>query len=204
MKTKEMDKLMKHFDAYFVQGNALVMHPVVDAMPLHIDVLVYKPNEKYPFWKLVTMGVSDYKMPPVENTIGLKNEYIMFVDQEIDLMNKEVFQWYYERLLFISTFAYFNKTNITYGHSFEWENEDPAEEMVAAFIDFPQIIPNPAIVQCKLGLFKTVACLQVVLLNEAELEKLMEIGPVAFSEYLYPEDGSEAHFITERHRSEKF
>lgn len=76
--------------------------------------------------------------------------------------------------------------------------------MVAAFIEFPQIIGTTAILKCKLGFMKTVTCLQVTLLNKEELEKLMEIGPVAFSDYLYPEDGSKAHFLTERHRSEKF
>ena len=51
---------------------------------------------------------------------------------------------------------------------------------------------------------KTVVCLQVVLLNKEELENLMEIGPMLFSDYLYPEDGSNAYFLTERHRSKKF
>ena len=204
MKNKEMEKLISHFDKYFEQSDSLVLHQVIDDMELHIDVLIYKPNEKYPFWKLVTMGVSDFKMPPAENTVGHNNEYIMFVASDIDLTDKAVLQWYYERLLFVSTFAYFNNTHITYGHSFQWENEDPAEEMVAAFIDFPQIIPNPAIVHCKLGLFKTVACLQVVLLNNEELKKLLEIGPMKFSEFLYPEDDSRPHFLSERHRSSLF
>ena len=204
MKTKEMDKLIKHFDTYFEQDDSMVLHPVVDA-GLHIDVLMYKPNKKYPFWKLVTMGASDYKMPSVPNTVGLHNEYIMFVDSEIDLTDKDVLSWYYENLLTVATYAYFNKTHITFGHSFEWKPEKTDEEMIAAFIEFPQIIGTTQILKCKLGLMKTVACLQVVLLNKKELEKLMEIGPIAFSDYLYPEDDSSiAHFLTERHRSEKF
>mgnify|MGYP003315154190 CR=1 FL=1 len=203
MKTKEMDKLIKHFDTYFEQNDSTVLHPIVDD-GLHIDVLMYKPNGKYPFWKLVTMGASDYKMPPIQNTVGQYNEYIMFVDSEVDLEDKDVLIWYYSKLLTVATYAYFNKIHITYAHSFEWENEDPDDEMVAAFIEFPQIIATPAILKCKLGLTKTVACLQVVLLNKDELEKLMQIGPMAFSEYLYPENEPTAHFLTERHRSEKF
>ncbi len=204
MKTKEMDKLIKHFDTYFEQDDSTVLHPIVND-GLHIDVLMYAPNEKYPFWKLVTMGASDYKMPPIQNTVGLNNEYIMFIDSEIDLTDKEVLMWYYEKLLSVATFAYYNKTHITFAHSFEWKNEDPNDEMIAAFIEFPQIIGTTEILRCKIGLMKTVACLQVVLLNKEELEKLMEIGPIAFSDYLYPEDDSSiAHFLTERHRSEKF
>ena len=198
-----MDKLIKHFDLYFEQNDSIVIHPIVDD-GLHIDVLMYTPNEKYPFWKLVTMGASDYKMPPVQKTVGLYNEYMMFVDSEIDLTNKEVLMWYYEKLLNVATFAYYNNTHVTFAHSIEWKNEDPDDEMVAAFVEFPQIIETTEILRCKLGLMKTVACLQVILLNKEELEKLMEIGPLAFSDYLYPEDDSEPHFLTERHRSERF
>lgn len=203
MNTKEMDKLVRHFDTYFEQDDSTVLHPVVDD-GVHIDVLLYKPGEKYPFWKLVTMGASDYKMPPIQNTVGSRNEYMMFVDPETDLTDKNVLMWYYEKLLTVATFAYYNKTHITYAHSFEWDNEDSDDEMIAAFIEFPQIIGTTAVLRCKLGFMKTAACLQVVLLNKEELEKLMEIGPVAFSSYLYPDDDSEPHFLTERHRSEKF
>ena len=84
MKNKEMDKLIKHFDTYFEQSDCTVLHPVVSGK-LHIDVLLYKPSEKYPFWKLVTLGASDYKMPKRENTVGQFNEYIMFVDKDVNL-----------------------------------------------------------------------------------------------------------------------
>ncbi len=203
MKVKKMDKLIKHFDNHFEQDDCQVIHPIVDD-DLHVDVLLYKPNEKYPFWKLVTMGVSDYKMPPILKTVGLNNEYMMFIDSEIDLTDKEVLMWYYEKMLTVATYAYYNKTHITYAHSFEWQNEDPDDEMIAAFIEFPQIIGTTSVLRCKLGFMKIATCLQVVLLNKEELEKLIEIGPIAFSEFLYPEDGSKVHFLTERHRSEKF
>ena len=63
MKTKEMDKIKKHFDKYFEQTDAMVMHPIVDN-GFHVDVLLYKPNDKYPFWKLVTMGQAIIKCRP--------------------------------------------------------------------------------------------------------------------------------------------
>ncbi|MBR5279131.1 MAG: suppressor of fused domain protein [Clostridia bacterium] len=203
MKIKEMEKLTKHCDLYFEQTEHTVLHPIAEN-ELHIDVLLYSPNEKYPFWKLVTMGASDYKMPAVQNTVGLYNEYMMFVAPDVDLTNKDVLKWYYNKLLLCATFAYYNKTHITYAHSFEWENKDPNDEMIGAFIEFPQIIETPDVLHCKLGLLKTVACLQVVLLNKQELNMLMEIGPQAFSCLLYPEDGSYPHFLSEQHRSEKF
>lgn len=203
MKVREMDKLIDHCNRHFQQEDPLVSHPVVD-FGLHIDVLLYKPNEKYPFWKLVTMGASDYKMPKAPNTVGLYNEYMMFVSPEIDLMDKEIVSWYRDNLLTVATFAFYNKTHITYAHSFQWKNEEPEEEMVAAFIEFPQILESVEVLRCRVNLFKTVACLQVVLLNQQELEKLMEIGPQEFSNFLYPEDDSKPHYLSERHRSENF
>ena len=203
MNTREMDRLIQHFDRYFEQNDSLVLHPI-DESDFHVDVLLYFPTKKYPFWKLVTMGISNYRMPKIPNTVGRFNEYILFVDKTEDLNDKAVLNWYHQKLLTVASFAYFTKTHITYGHSFEWENEDPDDEMIAAFIEFPQVIPDAGILHCKTGFFKSVACLQVVLLNQAELDKLKKIGPQAFSEFLYPEDGSAKHFLSEKHRSERF
>jgi len=203
MELKEMDKLTKHFDTYFEQDDSIVLHPIVDS-GIHIDVLLYKPNAKYPFWKLVTMGASDYKMPAAEYAISDRNEYIMFVDEEEDLADRNLIAWYYHKLLTVATFAYFNNTLITYGHSFEWRNEDQSDEMIGAFIEMPQIIGDVNALKCNLNMGKSVACLQVVLLNQSDIDRLMQIGPQAFSEFLYPSTGGNAHFLCEKHRSEKF
>ena len=203
MRIKEMDALTEHFNYYFEQDDPMVLHPIVDNGP-HIDVLIYKPTEKYPFWKLATMGASDYKMPNVKNSLGRNNEYIMFADKDEDLSDREIASWYHNKLLTVATFAYHNKTFISYGHSFEWENEDKSDEMVGAFIEFPQVIENTGILRCNINIFKTVIFLQVVLLNGSEVEKLKKIGPQAFSEYLYPDNENEPHFLSERQRSEKF
>ncbi len=203
MKAREMDVFTKHMDQYFEQTDCMVLHPIVDN-GFHIDVLLYKPSEKYPFWKLVTMGASDYKMPKIPNSFGVFNEYIMFVDKDEDLNDREVVSWFHSKLVMIASYAKFYNTHITYGHSFEWENDDPEDEMIAAFIELPQVIPDVGMLRCKMGMLKTVVCLQTVLLNKNDLNQLMEIGPQAFSEYLYPENGEKQHFLSERHRSEKF
>ena len=104
----------------------------------------------------------------------------------------------------ISRYSFANKISITYGHSIEWKNEDEADEMVAAFIEFPQMF-DYSILHYKSGLFTALACLLVVLLNKSELDQLMKIGPQQFSEYLFPEDGNaHKHFLSERNRSKKF
>ena len=48
MNIKEMDAITAHFDKYFEQNDCTVLHPTADMAP-HIDALLYKPTEKYPF-----------------------------------------------------------------------------------------------------------------------------------------------------------
>ena len=200
MNQKEIDKLTRHFDTYFHQSDCIVLHPMV--MEPHIDALLYKPNDTFPYWKLVTMGASDYKMPAPKNTLGNRNEYLMFIDPSEDMTDQRVANWYFNKLTGIARYPIAAKTFITYGHSIEWAPNDE-EEMVSAFLEMPQIVEDVGILRCKLGLMKTAVCLQVILLNREETNKLLQIGPERFSDFLYPAEG-EAHFICERSRSDKF
>lgn len=201
MTTREMDKMIAHFDKYFEQGDCTVLHPL--ELTPHIDTLLYKPTEKYPFWKLVSMGASDYKMDAPKKALGDRNEYIMMIDPDEDMTDPVIAKWYYANLMEIALYPIQNKCFLTYGHSIEWPASDE-NEMVGAFLEFPQVIEDTGILRCKLGLFKAVICLQVVLLNQTEIEKLLKIDPQRFSEYLYPEDESKPHFLCERKCSEKF
>ena len=201
MKNNEMNKFIKHIDYYFQQSDCTILHPIV-ANP-HIDVLFYKPNNAYPYWKLVTMGASDYKMPPLNPSLGDRNEYIMFIDSNENLEDEKIRFKYYNYLMEVALFPIHHNCHITYGHSLEWPVEQN-EEMEGAFIELPQIITNPNVLHCKLGLLKTITCLQVILLTRKDINKLQEIGPEQFSNFLYPEDNSPRHFLCELHRTEKF
>ena len=186
MNKREMKKIKAHFDRYFEQKDCMVLHPIGNS-GLHIDVLLYTPTERYPFWKLATMGASDYKMPEHFPTISRFNEYIMFVDPSIDLNNKEIAKWYRDKLVMVASYAYENKCHITFEHSFEWKNESDDDDKVGAFVLFPELIDDVKVLRCKTGFRKTVACLEVVLLNNGELEMLKEMGPQGFwQNYWYP------------------
>lgn len=200
MTPREMDKLVQHFNTYFGQSDPLVFHPFV-ADP-HIDALLYAPNEAYPYWKLITMGASDYKMPASGKVLGKRNEYIMFIDPGEDMNNSEISNWYLNKLMEIAYYPVQSGTFISYGHSVEWAPDDD-EEMVAAYLEMPQVVKDTGILRCKLGLMKTAICLQAVLLNRAETNRLLEIGSEQFSYFLYPEEGK-AHFLCERSRSDRF
>ena len=54
-----------------------------------------------------------------------------------------------------------------------------------------------------ISFIKTTVCLQVVLLTREEINRLVEIGPEAFSYYLYPDEGK-SHFLSQRKRTEEF
>lgn len=203
MKLREMEKLTAHFDAYFGQTDSMVLHPVVDMHP-HIDTLLYAPNEAYSYWKLVTMGASDYRMPQKKAPLGDRNEYIMLVDAAENLRDAATVNRYLHLLMEVALYPPLNRQYITYGHSLEWEPEE-GEEMVGAFLEFPQIVPDPNIMRCRLGLGKTAVCLLVVPLTRAELDRLLEIGPEAFSLWLFPEEeNAPQHFLSEVKRTERF
>ena len=203
MKVKHMNKFVAHCDRCFQQKIDFVAH-MVGENGIHVDVLVYEPNETYPFWKLVTMGASDYDMAPVQPTFGLNNEYVMFADKSVDLKDENIFKWYYDKLINVATFAYFNDTHVTYGNSFYVNRLDDEDEMVYCFIEIPQIIREVSFLHCKVGFSKVITCLQVVLLNEEEVEKLKDMGGERFSYWLNPESEQDEHFIVEKKRTEKF
>ena len=83
MNAIERNVLIRHFNRYFEQDNGFILQ-TKNTNP-RIDGLLCAPNEKYPYWKLATLGASDYKMPAPKDSLGSRNEYVMFIDAEEDL-----------------------------------------------------------------------------------------------------------------------
>ena len=58
----------------------------LDKEELKINTLVFAPTSELPFWKLCTIGASDYLMPKREIGFGRfanrRNEYMMFISSE--------------------------------------------------------------------------------------------------------------------------
>ncbi len=202
MDTRQMNKFTDHCNRYFYQTDPMVLHSTSQD-PIHIDVLRYAPNQKYPFWKLVTMGASDYKMPnPTTKQMDDRNEYMFAVEPEVDLNDLAVCSWYYHTLLEIATAPMTDHYFMTYGHSVEWPEQEDSD-MVGAYISMPQILEDVAFLHCRLGLTKRVTCLQAIPLTRQEMDHLMEIGPEAFDEFLYPYEGDD-HYLCQQYRSDKF
>lgn len=204
MKSSETERFISHCDKYFEQSNCIVLHATNETTP-HIDVLRYPPTEKYPFWKLVTMGASDYKMPKDKNSLGNRNEYMMFIDPELNLEDREEIRWYYNILIGVADYPRKQQLAVTYGHSIEWGETEEDCDMEGAFLEMPCAIQDTGILRCKLGIIKTAVCLQIITLTRGEINKLLEVGPERYSELLYPDfEEKRPHFLCEKKRTDKF
>ena len=167
MKTKEMERVIAHFNKYFEQSDPLVYHTETENP--HVDVLVYPPAGAYPFWKLVSMGASDFAMPEKKPELGDRNEYILQVGPEEDLTDRKVLGRYAGWLLKAARFAAQNHCYVTDGHSLEWKS-DEGEAYCGAELQLPEFVKDSRVLYCRLGLLKFAVCLQVRLLTKEEID----------------------------------
>ncbi len=203
----QMEEFTSHCDKYLGQNDSLVIHPTNPDLPLHVDILLYKPTNALPYWKMVTMGASDYRMPlgnryPFDYQYGDRNEYIIFIDASEDLDDRELCYSYARYLMRIAYYPLLNECFVTYGHSLEWEI-GADEEMAGAYLELPMIIEDVEFSFYELEHDHKIVILQPVLLTRQEIEVLLKIGHEQFDSYLYPEKGR-PHFLCELKRSERF
>ena len=99
-------------------------------------------------------------------------------------------------LSYSSKYSFNEKTYISVGHNIELE---PGSHQLfnGAFVLFPQIIEDSRVLRCKLGMFKTCACLQVMPITENELNNNLSVDIETSLDYFYPEEG-EAIFLANR------
>ena len=200
MRTAAMDRWAEHCGFYFKQDpkDCIVLHPR-NRQKFHIDLLLWKPTEEYPFYKLCTMGASDYKLPL---TLCRRNEFVMFIPREENLQDPETLSWYSDVLLSVADYPAQNHLALTFGHSIIW-GQQPGTDMFAAYLELPYPIDSPGFLRCRLGFLEETDCLQVVLLTRQETESLLKAGPQKLCDFLYPDHGK-AHFLCERYRSNAF
>lgn len=87
MKSKRQQKLYDHYKTVFGEEPIFSLKLKKNVLPTDmkpITTLVFKPTDEMPFWKLCTIGASDYLMP--ERNIGFgrkanrRNEYYSLKD----------------------------------------------------------------------------------------------------------------------------
>lgn len=192
MNVSAIQKLTRHYDQYFGQTDSAVLHPVEGE--IHIDCVLYKPSKAYPFWKLATIGCSDYALNG-NNSLGNRNEYMLFIDPAVDMNDGEAAGKYYDLLVATARYAIEENTFISYGHSIQFAEGDSLGA-AGVFIELPQAINDSGILRCKLSLFKKAICLQVIPLDKQALELLLKVGNEEFAyTYAYPEEGEREHWL---------
>ena len=199
MRKHEMDRWADHCGYYFGQDpqtECMVLHPV-NHRAFHIDLLLFPPCPALPFWKLCTMGASDYKLPL---TFCPRNEFFLFIPESEDLKDQASAMWYCDVLLTTALYPWENHMALSCGHSIVWGTQ-PGTNMVSAYLDLPFPIPGSGFFRCKLGPVKAINCLQVTLLTRRETDYLVRVGPDAFTDFLYPEKGM-PHFLSQRFRKD--
>lgn len=198
MEQKEQKRFIRHCEKYFGQKckGKLAQQGNYE---IEVEVLLFAPNKKYPFWKMVTMGVSDYQMPNANPALPDRNEYMLFFDKYVLVEEGRTdWFWYYEFLMRTATYAYFNKCYVSFAHSIDINTREQTD-MVAANILLPEVIRDTKILRCKLAKDKTCACLQVMPITEDELQEKLKIGAKNFVDKFYPQDG-EMMFLAEKKR----
>lgn len=171
MNKRKFFKIVNHYNKYFEQEAQDMLEfggDVDESMP--IDVIVYKPTQKYPFWKLATVGASDYKMPKHKSAIARRNEYVMFLDKYIDISpESKEYDWYYRFLMLTAYSAKDLGEYISYSHTIELTNSQ--ENWPISLLLMPEAIQDSRILRCKLGLFDKCAIFQVMPITKEEWEK---------------------------------
>lgn len=203
MKVKEMIKFTNHMDKYLNQECKMVMDGIIDTPKLHVDVLIYEPTDNMPFWKLITMGFSDYKMPHQKGgMLCNRNEYMIFFNKNIDVspQSKEL-GFYIDCLMNTGMASYELKEYISYAHDIKFDMPD--SEMVASMLIFPEVISDSGILKCKLGAFKTCACLQVMPITQIEYELLCEKSSFWLNDnrFYCSDDMTKCHYLAEKFRT---
>lgn len=114
---------MKKFEKTIVKsfGNFdSVLHEIVSP-DIHLDVLVIPPNEEYPYYKLVTMGMGAYRMNVPDEFKKYKLEHaelIIFLPADWDIKSSDEKDfWPIRHLKNVARLPIYNDTWLGYGHS---------------------------------------------------------------------------------------
>ena len=179
MEISEKKHIIKHFERIFKQKCKSFLSQQGD-YEVDIDVMLFEPNKKFPFWKMVTLGASDYQMPSNQSDFADRNEYMLFFDKfTIVSEDRTDWHWYYEFLMRTATYAYFNKCRITYGNSIDINTREKTD-MEAAYIIVPLILKNSKAYTCRITKNKLCNCFQVLPITEDELKEKIKLGSEKF------------------------
>ena len=181
MKSKRQQKLYEHYKSVFGGEPSFSLKLKKDVLPADmkpITTYVFEPTDEMPFWKLCTIGASDYLMPERDIGWGRKanrrNEYVMFLSSETEV-SESATEWLFLNSLLWATaeYAFNEKDNITVSDTIDMSIKD---KYCGVVLLLPEIMKSPKIVKCYVSEHKYISVFQVMPITRALLSKKLKKG----------------------------
>ena len=178
---KKHQKLYDHYVEAFKQEPifclCLKKNVLSDEMK-PITTLVFEPAKDTPFWKLCTIGASDYLMPERDIGWGRKanqrNEYMMLIDSKVEISQDKA-EWLSLNSLLWATaeYAFKAKVNITVSDTIDMRMKG---KYCGTVLLLPEIFKSPSIVKCFISKHKYISIFQVMPITREMLGKKLRKG----------------------------
>ncbi len=199
---KQITKIEDHYHKYFTMVGAvdseMVIHEIVSD-DLHIDLVWYKPTEKFPYNIIATVGMSGYTMAsaPFKNIELIS---ILPKDWKMDSESLKDMEWYWPLYMLKSAarLPYNTDSMLSVAHTFSLDKDyspfAPTTEMCCGLVTLPTWFDHD-IFKLNIGGFlskKVVNFLCLTAINKKEMDLLESKGPEYFlNEYLVKPDGTD-------------
>ena len=173
---KKQQKLYDHYVETFKQKPVFCLRlkkNVLSNEMKPITTLVFEPSKDMPFWKLCTIGASDYLMPERDIGWGRKanrrNEYMMLISPDVDVSEDNT-EWLFLNSLLWSTaeYAFNEKDTITVSDTIDIGLDG---KYCGAVLLLPEIFKTPKIVKCYVSEHKYISIFQVMPITRELLTK---------------------------------
>lgn len=170
-------EIQEHVERHLGKINS-VFHEIVSDT-IHLDILFLMPNERFPFVRLVTMGVSDLPMQTPNGSKGTPKYIELMIalppNWQLDDASLRQEQWYWPlRLLkFLGRLPHKHATWLGYGHTIA--TDDPPKpfadstRLCAALILSSSTVPED-FHRLKISHDKTIEFLCVIPIHREELD----------------------------------
>lgn len=176
MKSKRQQKLYDHYKTVFGEEPIFSLKLKKNVLPTDmkpITTLVFKPTDEMPFWKLCTIGASDYLMPERDIGWGRKanrrNEYMMLIAPEVEV-SEDSTEWLFLNSLLWSTaeYAFNEKDNLTVSDTIDMGLDG---KYCGTVLLLPEVFKSPKIVKCYVSEHKYISIFQVMPITRELLTK---------------------------------
>lgn len=190
MKSKKHQKLYEHYvgvlgeePIFGMQLKKEVLSDVAEQMK-PVTTYFFEPTDELPFWKLCTIGASDYLMPERDIGFGRKanrrNEYMMLIAPDVDIRNPSDDEdaptdWLSLNSLLWATaeYAFNQKDNITVSDTIDMGLDGKYRGVVLLL---PEVFKTPRIVKCYITKNKYVSIFQIMPVTKEQLAKKLKKG----------------------------